>query len=118
MLKLLGFYDWCSLLVIGKRERRATNDLLERPALELRQRTRFADADDIADACRVLLVVSIKLFVRLHDALVLGMRLAHLDLNDDRFLHLGRDDKADLLIATRGLGFWGCGCGVGCICHD
>src|SRR6516165_2367959 len=41
----------------------------------------------------------IELFRALHDSLVLRMRLAHLDLNHDGLLHLGRDHIADLLIA-------------------
>src|SRR5271154_4593356 len=82
-LGLLSFNGCCGLLVVGERERRAANDLFERPALEFGQGTCLADADDVADAGRVLLVMRIELLVRLHDALVFGVSLAHLDLDDD-----------------------------------
>src|ERR1700733_1141155 len=97
-LRLLNFGH--GDLVVSERERGATNDLLERPALELGQGAGFADADDVADASGVLLVVRVELLVRLHHTLVLGVRLAHLDFDDDRLLHLGRDDDADLLVAA------------------
>src|ERR1700723_1686461 len=45
-LKLLGFDGGCGLL-FSERERRASNDLLERPALELGQGPCLADADDV-----------------------------------------------------------------------
>src|SRR6266702_4646132 len=97
---LLGFRSGGGLLVVGKRERGAAHDLLERPALQLRQGACLADADNVADAGGVLLVVRVELLVRLHHALVLGVSLAHLDLNDDGLLHLGRDHQADLFVAA------------------
>src|SRR5258708_1907880 len=96
---LLGFRGG-GLLVVGERERGATNDLLERPALQLRQGACLTDADNIADAGGVLLVVRIELLVRLHRALVFGVSLAHLDLDDDGLLHLCRNHQADLLVAA------------------
>src|ERR1700733_1087555 len=99
-LKLLGFDCCCGLLIVGERERGTANNLLERPTLELRQGTRFADADDVADTSRVLFVVRVELLVRLHNALVFGVSLAHLDLDDDGLLHLGRDDEANLLVTA------------------
>src|ERR1700742_2243306 len=62
-------------------QRRAPNNLFQRPALQLAQRAALANANHIADARRVLLVMGIELLGALDDALVLGVRLAHLDLD-------------------------------------
>src|ERR1700722_11057936 len=99
-LTLLGFNGCRGPPVVRKRERGAANNLLEGPTLELRQRTGFANADDVADAGGVLLVMRVELLVRLHDALVFGVSLAHLDLDDDGLLHFGRYNEADLLNAA------------------
>src|SRR5947209_3109645 len=103
--------------VFKLRERGAANDLLKRPALELGQGTGLADANHVADAGGVLLVVRVEFLVRLHDALVIGVRLAHLDLDDDGLLHLGRDDDADLLVAARCRSLGGGGGGADGVCH-
>src|SRR5471032_438264 len=47
-----------------------------------------------------MLVMRVELLIRLHHALVLGVRLAHFDLDNDGLLHLGRDNLANLLIAA------------------
>ena len=62
---------------------------------------------------RVLLIVGIEFLVRLEDAFVLGVSLAHLDLDHDGLLHLRGDDLADLLVAARR----GLFCRVGGVSH-
>src|SRR5271168_4484841 len=91
------------------RERGAADNLFQVPALQLTQRTRLTDANHVAHACGVLLVVRIELLVGLHYALVLGVRLAHLHFHHDGLLHLGRNDLADLLVAARLRGGFCCG---------
>src|SRR5580692_1990689 len=82
-------------------QRRAPHDLFQGPALQLARRTRLADPHHIAHAGGVLLVVRIKLLRALHDSLVLRMSLAHLDLDHNGLLHLGRNYVAHLLITPR-----------------
>src|SRR5580658_4548956 len=96
--RLLGGRSCC---FFSLRQCRTADNLFQVPALQLAQGTRLADPDHITHARRVLLVVRVKLLVGLHHALVLGMGLAHLDLNHDGFRHLGRNDVANLFIAAR-----------------
>src|ERR1017187_7266469 len=83
---------------------RAPDNLFQGPPLQLAQRTGLADADHIAHARRALLVVRIELLGRPHDLLVLGMRLAHLDLDHNGLLHLGRNYVANLLVTPGAYG--------------
>src|SRR6478672_7503368 len=76
---------------------RLLHDLREPPALRLRERARLHDADGVADAGRVLLVVRVELDRATDDLLVLGMALDHVDLDDDRLVALVGDDAAALL---------------------
>src|SRR6185312_13473771 len=105
------------LLLVQLCQRRPPHNLLQRPPLQLGQRTRLADAHHIAHARRVRLVMRIELAVGLHHTLILRVRLAHLDLDHDRLLHLGRYHHADFLIAARCGSFIRSGCVIRCLCH-
>src|SRR6476469_3899552 len=83
---------------------RLLHDLREPPALRLRERARLHDADGVADAGRVLLVVRVELDGAADDLLVLGMALDHVDLDDDRLVALVGDDDAAALLAPAELG--------------
>src|SRR5213592_242247 len=81
------------------------HDLGEAPVLRLRERPRLDDADDVADARGVLLVVRVELARSADDLLVLRVQLGDVDLDDDRLLTLVGDDDAAALLARgrRGL---------------
>src|ERR1035441_5149160 len=85
-------------------ERRTPDNLFQSPPLQLAQRTGLANAHHIAHPRRALLVVGIELLGGSHDLFVLGMRLAHFDLDHNGLLHLGRNHIANLLIAPRASG--------------
>src|ERR1035438_1769099 len=87
--------------VLDLAQRRTPDDFLERPPLQLAQRPCLANAHHVAKPRRALLVVGIELLGRAHNALVLGMSLAHLDLDHDGLLHLGRNHLANLLVTPR-----------------
>src|SRR4029077_19500658 len=82
------------------------HDLEHAPANLLGDRLRFGDADEVAHAALVLLVVDLELRALLHRLAVeaVGFRRAHLD--DDRLVHLVGDDgaQADLALAARCFG--------------
>src|SRR5229473_2176921 len=85
---------------------RLLHDLEHAPANLLRDGLRFGDADEVAHAAFVLLVVNLELRAPLHRLAVeaMGLRRAHLD--DDRLVHLVGDDgaQADLALSARGFG--------------
>src|SRR4051794_15266711 len=74
------------------------HDLGEPPPLQLRERPRLDDADRVADAGGVRLVVRVELDRRADDLLVLGMALDHVHLDDDRLLTLVRNHNAPALL--------------------
>src|SRR4029077_629779 len=82
------------------------HDLEHAPANLLGDRLRFGDADEVAHAALVLLVVDLELRAPLHRLAVeaVGLRRAHLD--DHRLVHLVGDDgaQADLALAARCFG--------------
>src|SRR5438093_2627606 len=82
------------------------HDLGETPVLRLRDPARLDDANRVADAGGVLLVVRVELARAPDDLLVLRVQLRHVDLDDDRLLALVGDDDAAALLAVRrrGLG--------------
>src|SRR5689334_20489364 len=90
---------------------RLLDDLREAPTLQLRQRPRLDDADGVADAGRVRLVVRVELDRAPDDLLVLRVALDHVDLDDDRLVALVGDDDAAPLLAPPplGLGLLGTG---------
>src|SRR5213593_3382155 len=77
------------------------HDLGEAPVLRLRDPARLDDADGVADAGGVLLVVRMELARAPDDLLVLRVQLRHVDLDDDRLLALVGDDDAAPLLAVR-----------------
>src|SRR4051812_11633816 len=77
---------------------RLLDDLREAPVLGLRERPRLDDADDVARACLVPLVVRVELHRAPDDLLVLRVQLDHVDLDDDRLVALVRDDDAAALL--------------------
>src|SRR5229473_7491145 len=85
---------------------RLLHDLEHAPANLLRDGLRFGDADEVAHAALVLLVVNLELRAPLHRLAVeaVGLRRAH--LHDDRLVHLVGNDgaQADLALSARGLG--------------
>src|SRR5689334_15063453 len=83
---------------------RPLHDLREAPALRLRERSRLDDADRVADAGGVRLVVRVELDRAADDLLVLRMALDHVDLDDDRLVALVGDDDAAALLAPAALG--------------
>src|ERR1700682_210550 len=87
------------------------------PAFLLGDGTRLGDADEVAHAAFVLLVVDLEPRALLDRLAVEPVRLGRADLDDDRLFHLVRDHRAqaDLALAA-GLGrrlSCGRGCGVG-----
>src|ERR687896_1795882 len=82
---------------------RLLDDLGEAPVLQLRERSRLDDADDVADLGRVGLVVRVELRRAADDLLVPPVRLDRVDLDDDRLVHRGRDDDATALLAAAAL---------------
>src|SRR4029077_3376823 len=76
------------------------------PASLLGDRPRLDDANAIADAARVLLVVNLEAAGVPDDLLVEGVRLEDLHHHDHGLLHLVAHDHAvtDLATRTRGLG--------------
>src|SRR5205807_8662011 len=83
---------------------RLLHDLGEAPALRLTERTRLDDANGVADAGRVGLVVGVELRRPADDLLVLRVALDHVDLDDDRLVALVGDDDAAALLAPAELG--------------
>src|SRR3954453_8101185 len=83
---------------------RLLHDLGLAPALRLRERARLDDADRVAQACGVRLVVRVELDGAANDLLVLRMALDHVDLDDDRLVTLVGDDDAAALLAPAELG--------------
>src|SRR5579859_4191428 len=79
------------------------HDLEQAPALLFRDRARLGDADQVADARLVLLVVHLELGPLLDRLPVQPVGLGRADLDDDRLVHLVRDHgaQADLALAAR-----------------
>src|SRR2546429_4589993 len=79
------------------------HDLEHAPALLARQRTRFGDANQIAHAAFVLLVVNLEAGALLDRLAVQAVRLRGTHLDDDGLVHLVRDHGAqtDLAPAAR-----------------
>src|SRR5919106_3714575 len=82
---------------------RGLHDLLEAPALELRERTRLDEADDVADLRLVRLVVRVELRAPLDDLLVHRVHLHDVHANDDRLVRTCRDDRALSLLPAAAL---------------
>src|SRR6202171_2027330 len=100
------------------------HDLEQAPPLLLGDGARLGDADQVANAALILLVVDLELGALPDGLAVEAVRLGRADLDDDRLVHLVGDHggKADFpLPAMSRLGgcrLWlgrGLGCGVG---HD
>src|SRR6202165_3449630 len=92
------------------------HDLEQAPPLLLGDGARLGDADQVADAALILLVVDLELRALADGLAVEAVRLGRADLDDDRLVHLVRDHggKADLpLAAVLVLGLFGLYCGVG-----
>src|SRR5258708_17540157 len=108
----------CITLLLG-----LLHDFQNAPALLLGDGARFGDADQVADAALVLLVVDLELRAPLDGLAVEAVGLGRADLDDDRLVHLVGDHCAepDLalaagLVGRRRLCRCRCrGCGVG---HD
>src|SRR2546427_10578449 len=79
------------------------HDLEHAPALLARQRSRFGDANQIAHAAFVLLVVNLEAGALLDRLAVQAVRLRGTHLDDDGLVHLVRDHGAqtDLSPAAR-----------------
>src|ERR1700730_3820341 len=90
---------------------RFLHDFEEAPALLLGDRARFCDADQVADAALVLLVVDLESGALADRLLVEPVRFGRADLDDDRLVHLVRDHRpeADLALPAVG-GCDGCRC--------
>src|SRR5579859_4469003 len=79
------------------------DDLEQAPALLFRDRACLGDADEVADAGLVLLVVHLELGALLDRLAIQPVGLGRADLDDHRFVHLVRDHgaQADLALAAR-----------------
>src|SRR5688500_7634536 len=84
-------------------------DLLEAPALQLRQRAGFDDANTVANGGFTLLVMHVVLLRALDDLVELRVRDAGDVLDDDRLVHFGGDDNADAGLAQVRTGVLGSG---------
>src|SRR5258708_40001144 len=110
--EIADFVGWCgeSLAVsLG-----FFDDLQYPPALLFRDRPRLGDADEVAHAAFVLLVVDLEPGSLLQSLAVKPVRPRRVDLDDDRLLHLVRDHgpQADFALTARcGLSCLGCSCG-------
>src|SRR4029077_17547035 len=93
------------------------HDLKHAPALLLRDRARFGDAHEVADAALVLLVVDLELGAVREGLAVQAVRAGRADLDDDGLFHPVRDHvaQADLALAALSLGF--CLGLSGSVCH-
>src|SRR5947207_14052193 len=67
------------------------HDLKYPPSFLLGEGARLADADEVAHAALVLLVVDLELDALLHGFPVKAVRLRRSNLDDDRLVHLVRD---------------------------
>src|SRR5438093_13476066 len=88
------------------------HDLEHPPALLLGDGARLGDADEVAHAALVLLVVDLEAGPLLDGLLVEPVRLGCADLDDDRLVHLVRDHSAQPDLALVALG------GVCNLVHD
>src|SRR5579864_1007183 len=77
------------------------HDLKYAPALLFRDGARLGDADEVAHAALVLLVVDLEPGALLHRLPIQAVRLGGADLDDDGLVHLVRDHRAqaDLALA-------------------
>src|SRR3989440_12842807 len=91
---------------------RLLTDLENAPALPLGDGARLGDADEVAHAALVLLVVDLEAGPLLDGLLVEPVRLGRADLDDDRLVHLVRDHSAQPDLALAALG------GVCDLVHD
>src|SRR5207249_9379959 len=92
------------------------HDLEHAPALLLGERPRLGDADEIAHAALVLLVVDLEPGALLHCLAVQPVRLGRAHLDDDRLVHLVGDHRAEADLApAAGWGGWG---HRGCVAHS
>src|ERR1700682_6222101 len=104
---------WITLLL------RFLHDLEQAPALLFRDRARLGDADEVAHAALVLLVMDLEPRALLDRLAVQPVGLGRADLDDDRLVHLVRDHGAQTarpLAAGLGRVLGGClwlGRGVG-----
>src|SRR5690242_17628516 len=78
---------------------RLLHDLEDAPALLLGERARLGDADEVAHAGFVLLVVDLEARSLLHGLAVQPVGLGRADLDDDGLLHLVADDQAEADLA-------------------
>src|SRR5438094_2364892 len=92
------------------------HDLKYAPSFLLGEGARLGDADEVAHAALVLLVVDLELGALLHGFPVKAVCLRRSNLDDDRLVHLVRDHgaEADLAPAARGRG----GCLSGGVAHS
>src|SRR6202140_452706 len=99
---------WITLLL------RLLHDFEHAPALLLGDGARLCDADQVADAALVLLVVDLELRAPLNGLAVQAVGLGRADLDDDRLVHLVGDHRAEpdlalaagLVFGRRRWGFW------------
>src|SRR5712692_11619464 len=80
---------------------RLLHDLEHAPANLLRDGLRFGDADEVAHAAFVLLVVNLEPRAPLHRLAVEAVRLRGAHLDDDGLVHLVGDDGAQANLALR-----------------
>src|SRR5713101_5815611 len=85
---------------------RLLHDLQHAPPNLLGDGLRFGDADEVAHAAFVLLVVNLELRAPLHRLAVEAVRLRGAHLDDDGLVHLVGDDgaQANLALSARGFG--------------
>src|SRR6266550_2181399 len=95
---------------------RLLHDLEHAPALLLGDRPRLGDADEVAHAALVLLVVDLEPGALLHRLAVQPVRPGRAHLDDDRLVHLVGDHRAETDLApAAGWGGWG---RRGCVAHS
>src|SRR5260370_27393065 len=83
------------------------HDLEHAPANLLRDGLRFGDADEVAHAAFVLLVVNLELRALLHGLAVEAVGLPRAHPDDDRLVHLVRGDRPQAALAPSSRGFRG-----------
>src|SRR5207247_7138694 len=76
------------------------HDLEDAPALLARDRARLGDADEVAHAAFVLLVVDLEARALLHGLAVQAVRLGRAHLDDDGLVHLVGDHSPEADTAT------------------
>src|ERR1700693_2784204 len=84
--EIADFVGWCGVSLAGSLG--LLDDLKYAPAFLFGDGARFGDANQVADATLVLLVVDLELGALPDGLLVEAMRLGRADLDDHRLVHL------------------------------